>query len=129
MRRAQGRLTVTAILAVDSPRAFPGAGCTITAFPAMTSRKQPPILLVDSDEEQLSRAERALAGLGVGPVATLRDPGQVRSFLARNRCVLVMLDVARHGAHAAELVGRIVCEHPAVTVVATGGNDVAEAVA
>src|SRR4051812_39507830 len=92
-------------------------------------QQQPPILLVDPDDAQRLVAERALGELGVGPVATLRDRNQVRNFLARNHCVLVMLNVSDGGSDAAELVGHIVCENPAVSVVVTGANDVTDAVA
>jgi DNA-binding NtrC family response regulator len=89
----------------------------------------PPILVVDPDADQLMLAEKTLSGLGVGPVATLRDRAQVRPFLAKNRCVLVMLSVAKASDEAAELVGHIVCDHPSVSVVVTGANDVSDAVA
>jgi DNA-binding NtrC family response regulator len=95
----------------------------------MNPQQQPPILLVDPDDAQRQLAERALVELGVGPVATLRDRSQVRNFLARNRCVLVMLNVSDNSSDAAELVGHIVCENPAVSVVVTGANDVHDAVA
>jgi len=85
----------------------------------MTPRSpgNPPVVLVDDEEELLFTSSVLLRNHGIGPVVTIQDSRELMAFLEQNGASLVLLDLIMPNLTGQELLPEIQRHFPEIPVV------------
>ncbi len=78
---------------------------------------QPPVVLVDDEEDLLFTSKVLLRNHGINPIVTLQDSRLVLDFLAKNGASLVLLDLIMPGLTGLDLLPEIQKRFPDIPIV------------
>ncbi|MBF0346954.1 MAG: sigma-54-dependent Fis family transcriptional regulator [Magnetococcales bacterium] len=95
-----------------------------------TGNRNPPIILVDDEEEILFSSKTQLRLAGIDPVVTMNDGRELISFIDTHGAALVVLDLMMPHCSGEELLKELMQRFPAIQVIImTANQDIERAVA